>query len=173
VETGVNSISHETVGTGRGRITGRMLLTVRSAEGTLVARRIANNMVLRNGAVVIARLFSGAAGATPINQLQVGFATDPGTAELTALTPPDPVIPVAALRSPVKPENFQVTTDQPGEVQVNISAVFHPTQDLKDVTEAGLLAGEDLYNQVVFEPLTLRTGQDITFFWQVNFPFGH
>ena len=157
----------------RGRITGRLLVAVRSADGDLVAERRTENMVLRNGAVIIAKLFSGTAGVTPINQIQVGFATDSGTAELTALTPPDPAIPVASLRSPVKPEDFHIATDQPGEIQVSISTVFHPTQDLKDVTEAGLLAGEDLYNHVVFEPLTLHTGQDITFFWQVNFPFGH
>ncbi|HEX5414790.1 MAG TPA: hypothetical protein VFZ25_03930 [Chloroflexota bacterium] len=161
------------VSANRGKITGRLLVTVRSADGGLVAERRAANMVLRNGAVIIAKLFSGAAGVTPINQIQVGFATDSGTAELTALTPPDPALPVAALRGPVKAEDFHLATDQPGEIQVSISTVFHPTQDLPDVTEAGLLAGEDLYNHVVFEPLTLKTGQDITFFWQVNFPFGH
>jgi hypothetical protein len=155
------------------RITGRVLLTVRSEDGYVVAERRATNMVLRNGAVIIAKLFAGANGATPINQIQLGFASDSGTANLTALTPPDPPIPVASLRSPLKPENFHIATDQPGEVQVSISAVFHPTLELKDVTEAGLLAGDDLYNQVVFEPLTLQPNQDITFFWQVNFPFGH
>jgi hypothetical protein len=140
------------------RITGRMLLTVRSADGEVVAERRAENLVLRKGATIIANLFSGAAGAT---------------ADLTALTPPDPALPVATLRSPLKPENFKVVADQASEIQVSISAVFHPALDLPNVTEAGLLAGEDLYNQVVFEPLTLHTSQDITFFWQVNFPFGH
>lgn len=155
------------------RITGRLLLTVRSADGQVVAERRAENMVLRKGATIIANLFSGAAGAAPINQIQVGFAKDSGTADLTALTPPDPALPVATLRSPLKPENFKVIADQPNQVRVSISAVFHPTLDLPNVTEAGLLAGEDLYNQVVFEPLTLHTSQDITFFWQVDFPFGH
>ena len=89
------------------------------------------------------------------------------------MTPPDPALPVATLRSLLRPENFKVVADQPGEIQVSISAVFHPTLDLSNVTEAGLLAGEDVYNQVVFEPLTLQANQDITFFWQVNFPFGH
>jgi hypothetical protein len=156
-----------------GQITGRMQLTVRSADGQLVAERRAENMVLRRGATLIASLFSGAAGASPINQIQVGFATDSGTAELTSLTPADPPIPLAALRSSLKPEDFQIITDRPNEIQVSISSVFHPTLDLTDVTEAGLLADEELYNQVVFEPLNLHTNQDITFFWQVNFPFGH
>jgi hypothetical protein len=156
------------------RIRGRMRLTVRSADGTLLAERAASNIVVRGGAAIVAKLFSGAGGALPINQVQVGFASDSGTAEIKSLTlPADAAIPLAALRSALKPENFQVITDQAGSVQVNINAVFHPTQDLTDVTEAGLLAGEELYNQVVFEPLALRTNQDITFFWQVNFPFGH
>jgi hypothetical protein len=156
------------------KIRGRMRLTVRSADGALVAERSASNLVVRGGAAIVAKLFSGMAGAVPITQIQVGFAADSGTAEMKSLTlPADASIPLAALRSALKPENFQVVTDQVGAVQVNINAVFHPTRDLTDVTEAGLLAGEDLYNQVVFEPLALRSNQDITFFWQVNFPFGH
>ena len=50
---------------------------------------------------------------------------------------------------------------------------FQPTVELTGVTEAGLLAGDKLYNQVVFEPVTLRPGQDVTFFWEIDFPFGH
>ena len=53
------------------------------------------------------------------------------------------------------------------------TVVFKPTVELVDVTEAGLRAGEKLYNQVVFEPVTLRPGQDITLFWEIDFPFGH
>jgi hypothetical protein len=150
-----------------------MHLTVRSRRGEVVAERRADNMVLRGGAALIAALFCGTAGASAVNQIQVGFAKDSGTTELTALTTADAAIPVAALRSPLTPDNFHIVTDHPTEIQVSISSVFHPTTDLPDVTEAGLLAGEKLYNQVVFEPLTLRTDQDITFFWQVNFPFGH
>ena len=54
-----------------------------------------------------------------------------------------------------------------------MNAPFKPTVDLTDVSEAGLLAGDVLYNQVVFEPVTLRPGQNVTFFWEINFPFGH
>ena len=64
-------------------------------------------------------------------------------------------------------------TDRPDVVQVVVSSVFHPTVVLQDVTEAGLMAGDRLYNQVVFEPVTLRPGQDVTFFWEIDFPFGH
>ncbi|HEX9821343.1 MAG TPA: hypothetical protein VGD07_17210 [Methylomirabilota bacterium] len=152
---------------------GRLRLTVRS-HGVVVAERRAQNLVLRRGAAVIAGLFSGAAGAAPINQVKVGFATEAATAELTTLTPPaDTTIPAAALVSPIGAADFTVILDRPAAVQVLISSVFKPTIELKDVTEAGLLAGEALYNQVVFDPVSLRPGQDVTFFWEIDFPFGH
>lgn len=151
---------------------GRLEVTVRDGSGTVVARRAARNMVVRNGAAIVARLFSGAASAQPINQLRLGFANEGGTPELKALTPPDGAIAPEALRSPLKASDFTIDTTSADAVQVSISAVFHPTVDLTDVSEAGLFAGDDLYNHVVFEPISLKTGQDITFFWQVNFPFG-
>ena len=115
------------------------------------------------------------APAQPIDGIGVGFATDPGTAELTALTPPPAAagIPAEALRSALPPTSFELVTDQANAIQVNITALFSPTQELANVSEAGLLAGSLLYNQVIFEPVTLRVGQDVTFFWQIDFPFGH
>jgi len=153
---------------------GRLRLTVRSRQGVLVAERRASNLVLRRGAAIIAGLFSGAAGAVPINRIKVGFATEAATAELTSLTPPaDAAIAADALVSPIAAADFRVITNRPAAVQVLVSSVFRPTVELKDVTEAGLLAGDALYNQVVFEPVTLRPGQDVTFFWEIDFPFGH
>jgi len=151
---------------------GRLELTVRDGSGAVVARRAARNLVVRNGAAVVARLFSGAAGAQPINQLRLGFAKEGGTPELKALTPPNGAIAPEALRSTLKASDFTIDTTSADAVQVSISAAFHPTVDLNDVSEAGLFAADDLYNHVVFEPISLKTGQDITFFWQVNFPFG-
>jgi hypothetical protein len=143
-------------------------------RGTLIIERRARNIVLRQGAAIIAGLFSGASGSSPINQVQVGFAMEGATVETTTLTPPpDASIPKEALVSLVTPANFQIVGDRPDAVQVLIASVFKPTVELKDVTEAGLLAGDKLYNQVVFEPVTLRPGQDVTFFWEIDFPFGH
>jgi len=156
------------------KIRGRLALRVMSPDNQLVAEREANNMVLRLGAGIIARLFAGTPDSKPINQLQVGFGTDAATAELTALTPPaDTTIPAASLRSALTPASFQIATDKPNSIQVSVTAVFTPDRDLADVTEAGLLAGDELYNQVVFEPVTLKAGQNISFFWEINFPFGH
>jgi hypothetical protein len=144
-------------------------------DGAIVARRQGSNLVLRAGALLIAQLFSGAAGAKPIDTVGVGFATDPGGAELTALTPPPGTsnIPATALRTALAPTSVTLVTDQADVIQVKIAAVFKPTQDLAGVTEAGLLSGTVLYNQVIFEPVTLHGGQDVTFFWQIDFPFGH
>lgn len=155
------------------RISGYLQMIVRSPKGDEVARRSGSNMVLRNGALLIANLFTGQAGSQAVNRIQLGFAKETGNTELKSLTPPDPPIDVAALRSPIAPGDFQVDATAAASVRVSVNAVFTPTVELKDVTEAGLLAGEELYNQVVFEPLTLRVGQNITFFWQVTFPFGH
>lgn len=153
-------------------IRGRMRLLIRSQDGRVVAERRADNIVLRQGAGIVARLFSGDAQSKAINQIQVGFGTESATAETTSLkVPPD--INLSAVKSPLTPEMFSVVMDKPNIVQVLVSAVFHPTKELKNVTEAGLLADDKLYNQVIFESVTLRVGQDITFFWEIDFPFGH
>lgn len=161
------------------RLRGRMRCEVKSGSGFLIAERAASNIVLRNGATLVAKLFSGAAGITAINTLQVGFGTEQAAAEATALTPPPAPpppgtpVPPEALTSPITPDNFTIVTDKPGLIQVTVASVFHPTMDLDNVSEAGMLAGDQLYNQVVFEPVPLRVGQDVTFFWEVDFPFGH
>ena len=151
---------------------GRLTLEVH-AEGRLVASRRATNMVLRSGAGLIARLFTGTADTKPVNTIGVGFAREGGAADLAALTPPDPPVAKEALQSPVAAQDFVIDASQPGSIKVTVNAPFKPTVDLTDVSEAGLLAGDVLYNQVVFEPVTLRPGQNVTFFWEINFPFGH
>ena len=153
---------------------GRLLLLVRD-RGLTVARRRGSNMVLRAGATLIANLFTGAGGAKAVDTVGIGFATAPGGAEATALTPPPAAanIPAAALRTALTAGAFQVVTDQAGVVQVKIAAVFSPTQELANVTEAGLLSGSTLYNQVIFEPVALHVGQNVTVCWQIDFPFGH
>jgi len=118
------------------RIQGRLTLTVSSRQG-VIARRQAHNLVLRKGAGIIAKLFAGVPGGLPINQIQVGFGKEAATAELTALTPPADAIPVASLRSPLTPADFQIATDKPGSIRVSVTAVFKPVVNLPDVTEAG------------------------------------
>jgi hypothetical protein len=151
---------------------GRLTLCVREADGRTVAERRVRNIVLRQGASIIASLFAGAAGSSAITHVQVGFAKQTATPEATALTPPPTPIDTDALRTSLTSDQFRIVADQPAAVLVAIDALFRPTVELQDVTEAGLMAGDKVYNQVVFEPVTLRPGQNVTFFWEVEFPFG-
>lgn len=152
---------------------GKLTLIVYSSEGLPVEQRRARNIVLRNGASLIAKLFAGAPDTVAVNQVRVGFAKEAASTEVTALTPPDDNIAPENLVSPVNREDFAIITNQPEAVKVMVSSTFKPLTELKNVSEAGLLAGDVLYNQVVFEPVTLRPGQDVTFFWEIDFPFGH
>jgi hypothetical protein len=152
-------------------IHGRMRLEVRD-RGVLVAQREASNIVVRGGAELVALRFAGQ-DCPPIDRVSVGFGRDVTNLDATELTPPAGTIDPAALSSPIAPADFKVATDRPAIVVVSLASVFHPTVDLPDVSEAGLLGGDRLYNQVVFEPIRLRVGQDVTFFWEIHFPFGH
>jgi len=154
------------------RIAGRLQLEVRES-GRLVERRAARNAVLRGGAELVARRLGGL-DASPISAVAVGFGREAADLGATALTPPtDPNIPTEALSCPVAPTDVTVSTDRPDVVVISLATVFTPTVALDGVTEAGLVGGDRLYNQVVFEPVSLRVGQDVTFFWEIDFPFGH
>jgi hypothetical protein len=156
------------------RLRGRMHLQIFDPLGRLMTERRSGNIVVKKGAEIVARLLGGGAEGKPIDRVQVGFGRETIGVEATALTPPQGgSVPAEALRSPVPPESFKVRADKPGVLQLLITTVFKPTVELKDVSEAGLMAGDALYNQVVFEPVTLRVGQDITFFWEVDLPYGH
>lgn len=151
---------------------GRVRLTVRSPTGAVVAVRQARNTVLRNGARLIARLCTGQGGQA-INRLQLGFAQQEASVDATSLTQANPPLDVAVLRADIPSAAFTIDTAPPDLVRVSVNALFTPSVTLTDVTEAGLMAHDELYNQVVFEPVTLEPGQNITFFWQIDFPFGH
>lgn len=156
-------------------IVGHLLLTLRSPEGVLVAERRARNVVVRGGAEIVARRFAGVPDGAPINEIRVGFGLESVDPEAVGLTPPPPEagIPAEDLRSNVLAEQFTIETGESGFVRVRVAAVFSPNRELENVSEAGLFAGDKLYNQVVFEPVTLRPEQDVTFFWEIDFPFGH
>jgi hypothetical protein len=152
---------------------GRMRLRVAGADGTVLAERRARNIVLRGGAELVARRFAGV-DAAPINRIGLGFGREAADAGITELTGPSgDAVPASALTSPVAPGDFTISADRPGFIQVSVASVLHPAVELEGVSEAGLLGDDQLYNQVVFEPVTLKVGQDVTFFWEIDFPFGH
>lgn len=147
-----------------GRLRGRLRLLTAAGE-----ERRATNSVLAGGADLVARLFAGQV-STPIDRINVGFGLDPLGPTAAALRPgrADP----STLTGPVAPADFTVTTGD-GAVRVSITATFTPTVALDGVTEAGLGAAGVLYNQVLFDPVRLEAGQAVSFFWDIDFPFGH
>jgi hypothetical protein len=151
---------------------GRLTLTIETPDGRLVARREARNLVVKGGAQIIAGLFSGK-GKTAIDNVRIGFGKATADVSSTALTAPPQAIDAAHLRAPLTGDDFTVDASSPTSVTVRITAPFSPQEDkIEGVSEAGLFAGDTLYNQVVFEPITLVRDHVITFFWQVDFPFG-
>jgi len=148
---------------------GRLTLTIHTPDGRLVDRREARNLVVKGGAQLIAGLFSGKL-STPIDRVRVGFGKASAAVASDRLDAPQPH--PENLQAPLTKDNFTVDVTGETAVSVRVSAPFTPTADVAGVTEAGLFAGEVLYNQVVFEPINLSTGHVITFFWQIDFPFG-
>jgi hypothetical protein len=62
-------------------------LRVRQPDGRTIALRCATNIVLRGGAELVARLFSGQA-SSPINQIGLVFGLEAADVGSTALTGP-------------------------------------------------------------------------------------
>jgi hypothetical protein len=138
-----------------------------TADG--VERRT-HNSVLEGGAGLVARLFAGMSPAAPIDRVNVGFGTEPLGPGGVALRPgaADP----ATLHGPIGPADFTVSTTGDA-VRVSITATFTPTVELDGVTEAGLSAGDVLYNHVLFDPVKLEADHAVSFFWDIDFPFDH
>jgi hypothetical protein len=158
---------------------GRLQLSIQASDGTLVAERRASNRVLRSGASIIAGLFTGAR-TVAINKVGFGFGGEPLSLEATALSDRmiDSGVPGLLPAFEHGPEAFLAPTDftvesGPDAVLVNVRLSFTPASDVNAVTEAALFAGQDLYNHVLFEPVDMKTGQTITFYWEIAFPFGN
>jgi hypothetical protein len=144
---------------------GRLQLTIHSTGGALLAERRASNRVLRRGAELIASLFTGARTTGGIDTARFGFGTTPLPLDAVKLSKDGPV-------ATLKPADFKVETGSDA-VLVSVQLSFTPKADVKGVSEAALFAGPDPYNHVLFEPVDMKTGQVITFFWEITFPFGN
>ena len=107
---------------------GRLLLKVEERGAPLVVRR-ASNIVLRGGATLIARLFCGDAAGKPIDSIGIGFATDPATTELTALTAPPAAlgIPAEALKTALPAASFTVIAQVPFDATVAVPTTVEPS----------------------------------------------
>lgn len=151
----------------------RALLRVelRTADGRLVAGRSAKNAVLRDGAGLLARLFSGQ--GVGITHMAIGTSDAPegDTFGTTALA--------NAVEIAIPAEAFQIDPPDPVKrvVRVRVRATVPAGQALADpVREAALVSRKDesatLYNRVVFAPMEKNADHELTLFWEVAFPFG-
>ena len=139
-------------------------------EGRLVTAREAHNAVLRSGAELLARLFSGQ--GTGITHMAVGGSDAPesenfATASLEGAT--EVAIP---------PEAFQVDPPDPVKrvVRVRVRATVPSAGAVGTIREAALVSrsgnAATLYNRVVFAPIEKANDHELTLFWDVGFPYG-
>src|SRR5258706_10996802 len=93
---------------------GRMTMTIRGCRGAATVRE-AKNIVVQNGAQLIASLFAGKSN-TPVDRIRIGFGTEVAHPNATTLTRPNDAV-AANLEAPLKPEAFTV---EPGESAVTV-----------------------------------------------------
>jgi hypothetical protein len=156
-------------------------LELRDRRGALVARRRASNAVMRDGAVLVARLFSGQGEAITHMGVGTSDAPEPDTFATPALSNADAggqpaltgdtevQLPAGTFSDPIVDETKRVA-------RVRFHATLPDSAAVGTVREAGLLArgaGEPvLYNRVIFAPVLKGADHELTLFWEVAFPYG-
>jgi hypothetical protein len=158
-----------------------MELTLTAADGAIVAVRRADNSVMRGGAELVARLFTGT--GAPITHMGVGTSdaeeTDAFATTALANAAEGGADPLAGgTEAPIPAEAFTITTDETRRVVlVRVRATLPPAAAVGTVREAGLLSrreGADpvLYNRVTFAPIPKGSDHELSLFWEVTFPYG-
>jgi hypothetical protein len=155
----------------------RLLLEVRGAGGVVVATRAARNAVMRDGSMLVARLFAGAATAG-ITHMGVGTsdAPTPETFTTGGLANGDPAL-VGDVETPIAAAAFAISTDPVRRVSVvRVRATMPAAAAVGTIREAGLLSrtGDTatLYNRVTFAPVDKHDDHEMTLFWEIEFPYG-
>ena len=165
------------------RITGALTLVLRDREGVEVARRRAQNTVLRGGAERGAAGLTGQARGVPLNAAAVGVDATPSSPpyEISALattsgsdTLADPTVVT------LTPDAFSIETQTDRlRVRVGVRAVLPPGTATGVIREAGLgTLGSDgrslavLYNRVILEPIDKASDQELALYWDIFFPYG-
>ncbi|HEX8001081.1 MAG TPA: hypothetical protein VF519_00130 [Mycobacteriales bacterium] len=157
----------------------RVRLELTGRDGEVVAVREARNSVMRDGALLVARLFAGAEGAAGITHMGVGTSDVPetGTYTTAALSNDESAPLTGGTDGPIPAEAFTITPDPDRRVAlVRVRGTLGDTVAVGTVREAGLLsrAGDTttLYNRVTFAPLTKGGDHELTLFWEITFPYG-
>jgi len=145
-------------------------IELNSISGETVAVRQAYNSVLRGGADLLARLFSGQGAG--ITHMVVGTSDAPesdafGTTELSGPT-----------EVPIPPDAFQIDAPDPVKrvVRVRVRGTVPAAAAVGTVREAALVSRSGdtatLYNRVTFAPIQKTDDHELTLFWEVGFPYG-
>ena len=172
-------------------ICGRVAIEVRDRDGRVIARRRAENTVLRSGAELLGALLRGAQ-TTPIDGFAVGLDSEPSappydSVALTTATPGgDPLVENAVAE--ITPDNFEVETlAEEFLVRVRVRGVLgadhavSPDAGQKTVflgeAALGVRAAdgaslEHIYNRVVFDPIPKSRDHELSLYWEIDFPYG-
>jgi hypothetical protein len=158
---------------------GRLHLRLENDEG--VVERRAGNAVMRGGGELIARLFSGK--GAPITHMVVGTsgAEESETFSTAALTNGGGGEAGEALTGgteiAIPADAFTIDVDATKRlVWVRLRVTVPGAVAVGTIREAGLVSRSGdaavLYNRVTFAPVSKRSGDELTLFWEVSFPYG-
>lgn len=171
-------------------IEGRLTAILRPAGGGApVLVRRARNAVLREGAELLAALFTG--GGAALDGAMVGLGEEPPAPPYEggpSITAPDGTPRLLRPATALAPTDFTVET-LPEELRVRVAvrALLPATSavDAQDanrrveITEASLgvldAAGTGLarvYNRVIFEPVPKTAAHELALYFEVDFPYG-
>ena len=150
-----------------------------SRGGDVVAVREARNSVMRDGAMLVARLFANAESTAGITHMGVGTSDAPESDAYTTLAlANDASAPLSGgTDGPIPPEAFSIAPDPDRRLAVvRVRGTLGDTVAVGTVREAGLLSRSGdvttLYNRVTFAPLDKGGDHELTLFWEITFPYG-
>lgn len=138
--------------------------------GETLAVRQEYNSVLRSGADLLARLFSGQGAG--ITHMAVGTSDAPEGEAFDSASLAD------AFEVAIPPDAFTIDPPDPVKrvVRVRVRATVPAPEALGTIREAALLSRQGdqatLYNRVTFAPIEKTGDHELTLFWEVGFPYG-
>jgi hypothetical protein len=157
----------------------QLRLELADRSGRIITAREAHNSVMREGARLIARLFTGE--QVPITHMVVGTSDEPesDTYNTLALTNPNDGDDrlTGGTDAPIPQESMLTSIDEARRlVLVRVRGTMPDTAAVGRIREAGLIArtgdGDILYNRVTFAPIDKGNDHELTLFWEVTFPYG-
>ena len=139
--------------------------------GKLIGERQNNNKIVSSGRELVARLFEGLSGASPISHFSIGTGSSSTSDTATGL------------------EQIQIISGTDDQKNVNITGVslisgtnqwkvdVHGVLTMGEannlaITEVGLFSMTPylaMYNRVVFAPINKTSAFELQFFWEIIF----